>query len=352
MNDGLNRGNSAQRLASKNYYTGYWAPDRQFGYDNPGEYASTSGSIVNMPWVATSPDTATHPAHSPTVTPTPIDYGWKTICQELPFDIEAFDLGWWQPWAAAGHSVQVSVDIAYGPPGFESIVLDRFFVGQRLANMRTNGLGDIAGPFPIRIPEGSRVAWRMLGYPNSGWTVTTDQQLAIGFHRHYQRPGGVGVTLPLINPNLTSSTTPPGRLGTVGSADTYGSYFVVGTVPFDTHWAVPCPFVGSALNTFANGDMVIDYAVMDQAGSSTNHIAPILVRTRTTEDIQTISRPYPVNWPAGTIISARGKFASAATGTASFIIPGITCIGPSELDLNGLGQNGLGATRRGSMGLP
>lgn len=321
MNQGILAGNAApDRFAPDNYYTGYWGSSRQLsGLDNPGEVGTTASHLVQL-------ENVTLPNSTQILTeyPTP----WAVLANEVPFDVEAFEIHPRGSLHTSGSSIVASIDVAYGAVGHETVIVDRFYCGARNASTSGAGVSDVMGPFPVKIPAGSRVVMRVVFYPNGSTNAVTVTTMLYQpfFYRRYPRPGTKGVTLPVGHPNPTT------RLANPGGADVDSAWTNVGTVPFDTHWVVPCPMVGSSVNTYGSGIMVFDWAYVDDTGTEVVIVDNVQLETNTSEWMWTQPRPYPVNLPAGTLIRARGKYDTATSGTATFMVPGLTCIGVEDVD--------------------
>jgi hypothetical protein len=315
MNQGLLRENSApDRFSPDNYFTGYWGPSRQLsGVENPGEQ-----SLVTVTFEVTVPQVNQANLEHQTA--------WAVLANEVPFDVEAFELHPRVTLAVSASSMPWSLDVAYGAVGHETIILDRFLLGGRNAATSGGGVADVIGPFPVRIPAGSRVVARLTQYANANSGTAAAWQVQPFFYRRYPRPGTKGVTLPLGTPNLAARLTNP------GGADVDSTYRDIGTTPFDTHWVLPCPIVGSSNNTHGTGIMVFDWAYVDGAGSDIVIVDNYQFETNVAEWVWCQPRPIPVNLPAGTLIRCRGKYDSATSGTATLMVGGITCIGVEDVD--------------------
>lgn len=315
MNQGLLAGNSApKRFEPSVYYSGYWGPSRQLsGVENPGEQV-----LVTVTFDVTVPQVNQANQEHQT--------GWAVLANEVPFDVEAFELHPRASLHVSASSMIWSLDVAYGTVGHETIVLEKFLLGARNATNSGGGVADIIGPFPVRIPAGSRVVARLTQYANVNANTAAAWQAQSFFYRRYPRPGTKGVTLPLGNPNTAT------RLANPGGADVDSAWTDVGRAPFDTHWVVPCTIVGSSVNTLGTGIMVFDYAYVDESGTEVVIVDNVQLETNVAEWMWTQNRPYPVNLPAGTLIRARGKYDTATSGTATLMVPGLTCIGVEDVD--------------------
>lgn len=326
MNNGILPGNSAPKRfdPDESYYTGYWGPYRQVsGIENPGEIGmqltlNPGSALFTIPPFL-PPNSAQPNLEQPTE--------WVVIANELPFDVEAFEIHPRGSLSVNGNSIVITMEVAYGAVGKETTVLTGFGYGPRQAGTSGAGVADVIGPFPIRIPAGQRVVMRLVYYAtsNSSAAAVTTGLFQPFFHRRYPRPGTKGLTIPLGNPNFAP------RLPSVAS-NTDSAWADVGTVPFDTNWVVPCPFIGSSLNAYSIGMMVFDYAYVDGAGSEVVIIDNFAVEANNAEWQWSQPRPYPVNLPAGTLIRARGKYDAVTTSHATSVVPAITCIGVEDVD--------------------
>lgn len=327
--DGLNHGFSP--FIESETFVGYWGDIRPvIEEEAPGNASlltgQLGGGIINFQ--LTIPPFGLQNVRFGTFEEQP----WKPLALELPFNAEAFEITNVGILNTSGQALTFYLDIGVGPAGKEQVILSKFLIGARFNPVGNPGLCDVCGPFPIAIPAGSRVSYRITQIGNA---VSNDIARFVAFLGHFHKnyfgnSGNVGRLLPE-DTIVTNIPTP-------GATDTESAWGSIGFLPYDTNWVVPCP-AHVNLNSVNASGWVIDYGYIEPDGTVVPLIENIYGSGLSSECIWNINRPYPVDLQAGTEIVARGSFVSL--GNAVSLVPGLIVIGSENVDS---GRRSIGST--------